>query len=225
MKVDKELIEKYHLGLCSAEETKAVENWLLNDEAEQEVVLSKSEDKNTLKNEMWANISAQMPEIQEQEKIISLHDYLTPTFWRAIAATLLVGVAFTLFWKRNGQAEIAEINQTEFPAQIVEEEMNILLGKKSKAEFNPLSNKNVDGNIDFCGTIRIDPKQDIELTIHGTCESSTHSSEKMFLKKGQTYIAVNYQFDKEDELIVMDERELINLPPMMQREIMKQFPI
>ena len=225
MKVDKELIEKYHLGLSSAEETKTVENWLLNDEAEEQVVLPKSEDKNAIKNEMWANISTEMPEIQEQEKVVSLHDYLTPTFWRAIAATLLVGAALTLFWKRNEQAEIAETKQTEFPAQIVKDEMNILLGEKSKAEFNALANKSGNGNIDFCGTIRIDPKQDIELTIHGICESSTHSAEKMSLKKGQTYIAVNYQFDKENELIVMDERELINLPPMMQREIMKQFPI
>jgi len=226
MKIDKELIEKYHLGLCSVEETKAVENWLLNDEVE-ELLLPQNATKQELKNEIWTSISTQIPEIQKQDKVISLHNYLSPTFWQAIAATLLIGVALTIFWKYNGQVEIAitEVEQSKATVQqIVGNKMNILLGKESKAEFT-LANTSVDGNIDFCGTIRIDPKQDMELTIHGTCENNANSEEKMSLKKGQTYIAVNYQFNEANELIVVDERNLINLPPLMQREIMKQFPI
>ena len=229
MKVDKELIEKYHLGLCSAEEIEAVENWLLYDDSEEELLLPEGEGKLHHKNEIWAGLSAQIPEIREQSKVVSLNDQLTPIFWRSIAAILFVGMAGTILWKLTSYVNtktIAEVKQNSIHTrQIVKDEMNILLGKESKAEFNNPDHKGREGNINFCGTIRIDPKQDMELTIQGTCEIESGSEEKISLKKGQTYIAVNYQFNEENELIVVDQRNLINLPPMMQREIMKQFPI
>lgn len=61
MKISKELIEKYHHGLCTGEERAAVEGWLLSDDADETMEWSLPEEKTALQSEMWNEIAAILP--------------------------------------------------------------------------------------------------------------------------------------------------------------------
>jgi hypothetical protein len=85
---------------------------------------------------------------------------------------------------------------------------------------------NHTGSIDFCGAMMINTKQDIEFTIKGACASPARKNEKVTLKKGLNYIALNYSSSgKANEVIILEEGSLMGLPPLVQRQLMVQFNI
>lgn len=85
MKITKALIQRYHLGQCTAEESAMVEHWLDNEEAEQsfpdELNLKTVEDKG------WKKISERfgLDEVPVQRKVFRI-----PKIWSIAAAVLLV---------------------------------------------------------------------------------------------------------------------------------------
>ena len=221
MRISKELIEKYHDGDCTPEEKKAVEDWLFSDEAGNELVLPPTESKSKIRDEMWDEISTVLPNKKTPLQTIFLKPY-----WRQAAAVLLVGMMGpALFYLKYAvrKSEIIVINNSSetINKDLNEQEYTISVGPKSNVEIN-----NNTGNIDFCGAMMINPKRDIELSIHGTCQNKDEKSEKMKLKKGQNYIALNYSNPaKSDEIIILQEGSLAGLPPIMQRQLMIQFDI
>jgi len=230
MKVDNDLIKKYHLNLCTEEEKALVEEWLLNDETE-EVVFASQQDKDIHKEEMWQSLTAAIPALQAEPKRISLSHYFTRYKYQAIAASLLFGTLVTgaiLFRNSTQDSSVAIASSAGSERKEIDmTELCVTLAPKSKASIKSFHNAE-GGNIDFCGTIMINPKKDFKLTINGSCASSLNAHdgvETVNLKKGHTYIAVNYRFNQENELIIVNEQNLSNLPPMLQKEIMNQFSI
>lgn len=229
MKVNKELIEKYHLGLCSLEEEEAVQNWLLDDEPDMEPFLLTEEQKQQHKQEMWASISEVLPAQEPETKVIALSDYFTPFVKKSIAASLVFGLLGSgIFWWWHQSIRVHPValfnHESQGTEEIQTQGLTISLGPKSQVNVNA-SLYHKRGNIDFCGIILINPDEDIELTLNASCKNPGSNHEKMTFRKGHKYIAVNYNFTSDNELIIVSQQNIINLPPALQKEIIKQFNI
>ncbi|TDE11296.1 hypothetical protein [Dyadobacter psychrotolerans] len=223
MKISKELIEKYYEGKCSSHEMAMVEDWLLSDETEQETFLPEHADKEKIKADMWAEVASVLPsqsgsKAEAKFRILNLR-------W-AVAATLLMAVSAFVFLKLNEKISaaspvVSSVNSSQSDnTEIREDDYTISLGPMSNVQINSAT-----GLIDFCGTLRISPKRDVKLTFKDDCSNKNGGTEKISFKKGQTYIALNYRNQKNNEVIVLDENRMMGLPTVVKRQIMDQFNI
>lgn len=82
--VTKELIEKYHLGLCSPEEKKLVEDWL--DSAVHQIDLTPEKDDDKIRQQIWQTLT---PIISgdDQAQVVPLYKKLTK--YAAVASIVL----------------------------------------------------------------------------------------------------------------------------------------
>lgn len=99
MKIDKELIQRYHLGLCSAQERAAVEAWL--DTEETDMTFLEAQQLQDLEDRGWEKL-IERPDLQfktaAQTKILRLR-------WQIAASiTLLTGIGIACFTFRHPQA-------------------------------------------------------------------------------------------------------------------------
>lgn len=223
MRVNKELIEKYHNGSCTPDERTLVENWLLDDEDEHFTHLPESFDKQSAKMEMWEEISNVLPSSQKKFNLVGI--CLTKALWTklAVAASVLVGLTAALFvFKQNTQQPIiTSVNASLYDNKEIDaRDYTISLGPESNARIDAHS-----GLINFCGTMLISPKKDIFLSFNDMCTQSTRNTEKLTFKKGETYIALNYRNNHNNQVVVMEEKLLMGLPPVVKRQIMDQFNI
>lgn len=221
MRISKELIERYHNGDCTPQERKEVEDWLFNDEQEENLLLPGAEDKIRIQNEMWEEIATVFPERKQHPLLL----FFRP-FWRQAAAILLLSVlsaTFFLLKYPSGKNDIIVVRNSSdtINKDLDENAYTISLGPKSNVEIN-----NHTGSIDFCGAMMINTKQDIQFTIKGACANPQQKNEKVTLKKGLNYIALNYSSSgKASEVIILEEGSLMGLPPLVQRQLMVQFNI
>lgn len=227
MKISKELIEKYHHGQCTDEERAAVEDWLFSDDADETVQWGSPEEKTTLGAEIWAGIADVAPSAEEKPVPRIKHTVIR-SFWKpAVAACLLAvlgSVIYSMQRPENGEViALNNISGTE-NKDLHEKEFSLSIAPKSNVAINSKT-----GIMDFCGAVLINPKEDIELTIQGSCANPTQNSEKVSLKKGQNYIALNYggnsQYASSGEVIVVKEGAMVSLPPLVLKQLMHQFNI
>lgn len=223
MKISKELIQKYHKGQCTPDEEKAVEVWLFDDENVSEATWQLPDDarKAELQEQMWDDIAAVLP----SSKKIGIVASFRP-IWRQAAAIFLISLmGATAFLMRNQEEStgVVMVNNVSETANknVQESAYSISVGPKSNVAIH-----NESGRIDFCGTMMIHPKRDIELTIQGTCARPDEKQEKILLKKGQPYIALNYGHNTTgNEVLILSPGSLTGLPPLVQRQLMMQFNI
>ncbi|SEI38593.1 hypothetical protein SAMN05216327_101117 [Dyadobacter sp. SG02] len=223
MKISKELIEKYHHGRCTDEEKAAVEGWLLSDDADETVEWSLPDEKLALQSEMWNEIAAVLPSSAETPKA---RPVIVRSLWKpAVAACLLALLGSVLYSLKHESAtqEVIALNNisgTENKA-LHEKEFTLSIAPKSNVAINSKT-----GIMDFCGAVLINPKEDIELTFQGTCANPAQNREKVSLKKGQNYIALNYGGNAQTgEVIVVEEGAMASLPPLVFKQLMHQFNI
>jgi len=214
MSVNKELLEKYHSGTCSAEEKQQVEAWLFNTEVD-DLKLS-AKDKSIYKAEMWTEIETSLP--QSEQHIISKSNVYF--MWKgAIAASFFIAILgilsyFTFFKESKAiNASLYLNNSSDVNVKHVNSaEYDVSVGPNTNAKINNLS-----GVIDLSGSILISPKEDVNLVFKGT-------TKKVTLKKAQTYIILKGENGTKG-IIVISERNLLDLPPVMQKQITSQFGI
>ena len=226
MTVSKELIEKYHAGTCSAQEKMLVENWLFSEESEENLELPTNQDKEKLETEMWAEISSVLPQNKTETESGKAKDFTFP-LWKQIAAAVvfagMIGAGFIYLKSLPIQPDIVFMeNQSDtINKDLNAKEYTISVGPKSNVEIN-----NETGIIDFCGAMMINPKKDIEFTLQGKCVNLSDNTEKIFLKKGQNYIALNYRnASNNDEAIILEEGSMMGLPPLIMKQLIQQFNI
>jgi len=222
MKISKELIEKYHNGRCSPAEIKAVEAWLFDDQfnVEPPLPLPIGESKTQLQDDMWEEIATVLPSRQKRGI-----NFFATSFWWQAAAVFLVALAGVAFYRINldrADRVIVVNNVSETTNQDLQESAySLSVGPKSNVEINQET-----GRIEFCGAVLINPKRDIELTIQGRCARPDKATERLTLKKGQHYIALNYgNASDANEVVILSQGSLSGLPPLMQRNLMMQFNI
>ncbi|KAA0992852.1 hypothetical protein [Dyadobacter aurulentus] len=220
MRVSKELIEQYHAGLCTPEEQLAVEEWLFNDDTDALFALPGGEEKHGVRDAMWNEIAGALPANKSYRYIFF------NSFWRQAAAALLVGLAGVLLYSINNKPVTSEIIVINNESNSINKDLhtgnfNLSLAPKSNVEIDRNS-----GRIDFCGAMMIKSKMDVEFTIQGTCTDEKEHGDKIKLKKGLNYIALNYAGPGEaTELLVLEEKSLMGLPPLMKRQLMDRFDI
>lgn len=219
MAVSRELIEKYHAGECSPEERKQVEEWLLSDYSDERLLLPPGEDKETHRQEMWNEITAGLPE----EDAVIFHrpaGFLSPVLQKGIAALLLLGLSITLYvflgnMRSDNDQPVSFSNSGTSLKALELKDYRIILAPNSKVNYQ-------SGLIDFKGSILISPKQDIELTLQSDYEDASDRLEKVEFKMGQTYIAFISSSD-DYKVIVLNRKNLIHLPDVLQKQINSQF--
>jgi hypothetical protein len=225
MRISKELIEKYHDGLCSPLEKEAVENWLNGDAADEAFEFPGGVNKEQTGSDIWNEIAGILP--VEKQVGMSVSQPARRAVWRQAAAVLLVGAAgLTFFFLKNRGVNSSNIIVVKNTSETINKDLEaseytLSVGPNSNIEIN-----NKSGVIDFCGAVMINPKKDLTLTIQGTCEVDKPGNEKHFLKKGLTYIALNYKSSSNPgEVLILDDGSLMGLPPLMKRQLMHQFNI
>lgn len=224
MKVNKELIEKYHQGICTAEEVEAVERWLLDDGPDEELVLPVGKSYDQLENEIWAGIKPVDQKLDQPAPVEK--SWRIQPLWRVAAAAMAIFVlSFAIYGviSKPQKNDIVVLNNSSKTnnKDLSDARFNISLAPQSNIEIH-----NKTGQMDFCGAVLIQAKEDLELTIQGTCSNDQEPMEKMTLKKGQNYIALNYGNQEDNqEVIILEEGSMMGLPPIMKRQIMQQFNI
>lgn len=219
MKITRKLIEKYHDGLCTPEEKQAVENWLLDDDTDIHELADPA-----LGSEMWQEIEASLgpahliPETPAQKQNNWLH--------LKAAAVLLVFISMAIYLSKAynpiQHLTVVENNSQSQNKKIDNDAYLLSIGPRSNVEID-----NKTGTVDFCGAFMINPKRDIEFTMQGSCPASkADSTEKIILKKGLKYIAVNYgNQDRKNEIIVLEASDMTSLPPWVLKQLIRQFNI
>lgn len=213
MNINQELIERYHRDECTKEERIAVEDWLFADDFAEELDLPIGENKAEHKASMWNEIAPVHP----KEQISKGHSF---SFWKgAVAASLVFGLfgigfyQFTLKTKNDSPQFVSVDNTSAINVKHLDANgYNISIGPNTFAKINYAT-----GSVDLSGCMLISPKKDVELKFKG-------SDKKISLKMGQTYIILNGKTD-EDKIIVVSERNLMDLPPVLQKQITNQFSI
>lgn len=217
MKISPEIIEKYHQGNCTPAEKEFVENWLLNDDVNELRV--SDENKDSLKNEMWADISNFISE--ENEDILAEDKPVRKISFKDLRKIAAAVILFTIcaiaaynFYSTDTDFEsiMSLANSSEDLKEIDEHSFFITMA--------PHSNTTVDlkkGLIDSYGSILFSPKKDLELNVKGY-------SGKVKFKNGETYIVLSNYLET-NKVIVLNENDVLNLPPVIQRQLITQFNI
>jgi len=228
MKISKELIEKYHQDRCTATERGFVEEWLFSGESEDELLLPVGENKEAHKDEIWNGLTGLFLQTAELEKLASGHSapakkvivkklMVSGTIWfRSIAATLIIGLLGISYFMIPAGLQphtVTVDNTSSIDVKYLDSNgYNIAVGPNTEAEINYRT-----GFIDFSGSLMISPKEDIELIFHG-------DKDKVSFKMGQTYIILKDKKGR-DKIIVVNERNLLDLPPVIQKRVTTEFNI
>lgn len=230
MNISKDLLEKYHSNQCSTEERDAVEEWLFSNHTEEGLQLPLGESRAAHKADIWKGIADILPEEDLSEVKTSAAN--TPlakpviekpvkkySFWiGAVAATIVVGMSGlgVVQLQRNRQQtdpELVSVNNTS-TVKVHHLEVKgyaLAVGTSTSAKID-----NLTGVVDLSGSIVISPKKDITLQFEG-------SPEKITFKKDQTYIILKSKEGKNQ--IIVSEKNLMDLPPILQKQIINEFNI
>jgi hypothetical protein len=216
MKISKELIEQYHRGQCSQEECDAVEFWLFSGDSDEALQLPLTEDKLVHKAEIWKEIERIIPHTPVSPTLErkGIHRY---SFWTgAIAASLLLAIiSVTAYYITRAEQDIPLIavnNSSVDVRQVEASAYNISIGPNTSARID-----NNSGIVNLSGSLLISPKKDITLQFEG-------SEENIVFKAGQTYIVLKGE-DGNDKVIIINEKNIMDLPPVLQKQIINEFKI
>lgn len=220
MKIDKDLIAKYHRQECTLEESEAVEEWLFSSDSDEALQLPAEENKQLHKQEMWASIQSIFPDEPVAAPVIPEKRSNRFSFWSgAIAASLVIGTMLVIAYQfidnnEDQESQMVSLNNTSSVniRHVEAQEYDIALGTNTSARID-----HVTGIADLAGSMLISPKEDITLTFAG-------GPEKITFKKGQTYIILKGK-DGKDKIIIVSENNLMNLPPVLQKQITNEFNI
>ncbi|OOQ58785.1 hypothetical protein [Mucilaginibacter pedocola] len=208
MEINKELLERYHQGNCTATERAAVEAWLQEETFGDEVPVTDMPENTAA--EMWAEIST------FADKPAPVKTFNFYTFGKMAAAAVLLLLAGAFLYRSVSQPSLQGVSASNFSPTEVK---NINVAGYN-VELAPNSNIKLDaktGLLHFCGSLLFSPKSDMELSFAGL-------KQKVKLKTGQKYIVLSTNCPS-DKPIIINEKDVYNLPPVMQRQLSTQFSI
>lgn len=211
MKIDRQLIEKYHLGHCSTQEKLLVEKWLLDDTLNTEQRPISLDKKTKLANDMWAELSTHIDQSNIPGSIPrSIINFKS----LGIAATMIFLLSFG-FYKLSKDVETGTAvfdNKTSAGLKYINQNnYNIILGKDASAEINTDT-----GEFKTSGNIMFIPKKNFSFSFGGT-------DQKKKLKYGETYFVI--KTPASGKQVIIAKSELTFLAPIIQHELKMQFNI
>lgn len=213
MKISPELIEKYFLETCSAEEQKAVEQWLSNNTDEDSNLSNSTLEK--MQSNIWNSFSKSRS--PNTTKVIPIYKKITRY---AAAACITIGLVLTatqIFKTYGYMNSKMAFNNTSNTKQIQ---------KSGIIDFTLMPNSKMDvvtnlsktkSDIVFCGDVELVNKMndDVQFEIRTSCEMSVGVKRKVTLKKDVHYylFALKDKQGKEKIHIYNKEDLLLFFPP------------
>lgn len=217
MKVSKDLLERYHQGLCSPDEQKTVEQWLLDDDDDSHFP-DHLPDKNLVKEEIWQQVQSDTIMADPSDLSTIVRKKPKKTYWAAAAAIVLLVTSLFVF--RNGKGPDSTVVQSRKMKGLNTELFDIEFGNESRATFDRENEM-----VDFCGIIKITPKKSMKLSFSNYCGNHEELKREMHVTGGTTYFALDLKNNHHTELLVMNEDLLFELPPLLRNSLIKQFGI
>ncbi|NGM63355.1 hypothetical protein G5B30_15705 [Sphingobacterium sp. SGG-5] len=220
MKVSKELLEKYHSGYCNDQEKVLVETWLYTEDDDTGIIPLDEAQKNTLKHEIWDTVESETIKASRTSKVTHRANLSSKFYWSAAAAVILVccGAAFML--SHNNVIKEYTVTPHNISTPIVQGPVHMFLGQGSTAFFDSDADR-----VDFCGLVKITPKTNIKIAFAARCEKSGPLQKEVFMTEGKTYFALDLKDAYQEELLVMSEDHIYELPPLVRNAIRAQFGI
>lgn len=208
MDIDKQLLEKYHLGQCTDQEQRLVSAWLSSDwlELNQSYDLPQAE-KDTARQDIWAAVSAyaaDQPQLvmpQRRPRIRRIASY---------AAGIAASIALVWWvWPTVPQQTRYDNSGSISPLWVEQSSFDVLLGEASSATIDLRAEVlQVEGNLIF------KPKRDIHIQQPGG---------RILLRRGETYIILEGR--QRENQFIFPKSEVTFLPPAMQRKLKQQLNI
>ncbi|ODS84548.1 MAG: hypothetical protein ABS46_03305 [Cytophagaceae bacterium SCN 52-12] len=221
MKVSQELIEKYHLGRCSAEERALVEAWLFGDSFEEAPEFPHPEQREEIREKIWEEIAP-----TARKSIFKSSSRTLLRLFPAAAACLAVVV---LAWRWGSGESTADGNPVIVVSNLSEVSNRDVNADSYRLSLAPGSNVRIDPlgeTMELCGTLSFVPAEDVTLKIVGECPKGESPETVVSLKSGANYIAFSYYDNTEKtELIVVEEDQLNTLPSFIQKQLVTLFKI
>ncbi len=208
MGVDRQLLEKYHSGLCTAEERRLVEAWLDDDALDSDLPMPESQ-KMQAQQAIWNAIASDIDHavpIQTRRR--------RPVMYRLVAYAAGIAASIALVWWiwpfSVAPHEAVYDNSTgAIPHWFKQSSYDMLLGEASKATIDIQAGKLiVEGNLLF------KPKRDIHIQ---------NESGSRLLRRGETYFIL--EGEQVGNRFIFSKSELTFLPPAVQRKLKQQLNI
>jgi len=205
--MEQELLDKYFAGKCTPEEESLVRYWLAQPVSGESRLVEKS----------WLHIRAHML----FGKIRPLNAW--PGYFAAASAVLLtvLGIA----WKLSSQDFVIRNTSRHYEA-FDTKGLQFQLPPQAAAHINTgIVSSSAD--LVFCGDVRIQNNSsndvDIKLNLNCTNEEPDHIT-TLKVRKDKKYLAFQYYF-KSDEIVVVEEDRIFDLPLPLQQKALKVLEI
>jgi hypothetical protein len=208
LNMDEDLLDRYFAGTCTPEEKARVELWLRKPVADEKRLLSES----------WRNVSFYI----RQGLVRSFNPWST---YLAAACMVLVTLG-GIGWKIVTQDYVVR-NVSQHYEAFDANGLQLNLPPQAAARVVPgvVSNS---ADLVFCGNVRIHntSKEDIDMRLNLSCVNDSHQSKSILLKarKDTRYVAFQYHF-KSDELVVVEEDRIFDLPLPLQQKALEVLEI
>ena len=231
IEVTPELIALYHQGKCTREENEAVIDWLLDPESTDELQLPEGESEAVHETNIWKGISKEI-----KTSVIPLHRTIVHTWGRSnyfkvacVACIVFIIGAFSM-----GTAYINNLSNSEITFDNLNGE-NTKIGQIANLSLTllPLSRAETTTSlwggatqIRFCGSLEVtnNSDHDMELVFRSDCKNTSYTLQKVMVAKGKSYLAMHYRLNT-DEIIVVDKANMLNLPPVLVTQFIKDFKL
>jgi len=201
--MDKNLLDKYFAGECTPEEIEHVMQWLSQPVVNEKLLLRKS----------WLGIrthirTAVTPPLNSWVRYIA-------------AASIALFTIGGIIWNRISNDFEFRNNSASYEA-FSANGLQFRLPPHGAASINNTVG-NQTGNLVFCGHVRIanNSENDVNMKLNLNCASTENPNQSMLLRvcKDQRYVAFQYHY-KSDELVVVEEERIFDLPlPLQQRAL------
>lgn len=210
MDISKALLEKYELGQCNDEELAAVQKWLESEDWDD--LEFSQEVKPGVKEGMWADIaevmdSTPIPKLEKQNPFLKKYRYAIA----AASIVLLIGGYYSLALQKEEESNFQASNIEPGVVSFTKDAFDMVLSTNSEASIDFET-----GSIVLTGDIMFRPKRDFVL-------QDERSNQVFNFKSGEVYFVSDREEQK--KLIILSKKEMIFLPPAIQRKIKQQFHI
>ena len=215
MNISNALIERYHQNLCTPEETEAVEKWLeAVDGDEYELPYDIAID--AIKMEVWKELEPHVVSAKSKRRRAWKYAGMAAT------AMLMAFAAASYFigHSKDINTVLAGSLSQEVLSPHNNDALKIEFGSESGASYSQK-----DKMLNFCGVIKITPKENMKLSFTSLCDGNRETTKEIDIKGGTTYFAMDLKHRNSSELVVMDKNMVGELPPIVQNSLIAQFGI